>query len=65
VENCGGGTGGEGNEKAILCGLGMLDMQLTVCIDKMTVPGVDLSSITPIIGARFTYHHNKLFKQAK
>jgi hypothetical protein len=39
----------EENENDILCGLGMLDVQLTVCIDKMTVPGADLSSITAIM----------------
>jgi hypothetical protein len=39
----------EENENDILCGLGMLDVQLTVCIDKMTVPEADLSSITAIM----------------
>ena len=41
METCGGGgdTGGEGNENGILYDLGMFNVRITVCIDKMTVPG--------------------------
>jgi hypothetical protein len=51
VEKCGGGgdSGGEGNENDILCGLRMFGVQLIVCIDKMTVPGADLSPMTAIM----------------